>query len=207
MDMFATKATSCAQITKRKMIKPTGVIAYPYVSGLNNRQAEYKINCAILDGVNQLIRKQNHISNQIVEMVGTYEIKLNNHCLLSLTLSNYAISKHAAHGMTYQISYTFNLNTGHIYSFPELFKPGSSYISQLSGIVKQQIQDNQITLINEFTSIDENQPYFLTEQDLVLYFPIYKYTPYYYGHPNFPIPYKDISDLIDPYGPLCFAGK
>jgi len=162
-----------------------------------------RINEEILKGVYQLIGMQKEPN--IIEMVGEYEAKLNDHSLLSIVMSNYAIWQGAAHGMTYRLSYTFSLKDGRNIPLPELFKPGSDYVKRLSDIVKRQIKERDITLITDFKSISPSQSYFLTEKTLTLYFQLYEYTPYYYGFPEFPVPYKEIADIINPRGPLGWA--
>jgi len=201
MHMFA-KAVTCAQITKRKIIKPNTAITYPYISGLNNQRAECTINTTITEGVHKLIRMHGYSTIPIADMVGTYEIKLNSHCVLSLVLINYAIHNLEAHGMTYQLAYTFNLRNGHVYTLAELFKPRSPYVNRINDMIKQQIQDREIQLIHEFKSIDANQSFYLTDKDLVIFFPIYQYTPYYYSILTFSIPYTAISDLLAHNSPI-----
>ncbi|TCZ73423.1 DUF3298 domain-containing protein [Paenibacillus albiflavus] len=153
--------------------------------------------------MHKLIRMHGYSTVPIADMVGTYEIKLNTHCVLSLVLINYAIHHLEAHGMTYQLAYTFNLRNGHVYTLAELFKPGSPYVDRLNDMIKQQIQDREIQLLHEFKSIDANQSFYITDKDLVIYFPIYQYTPYYYGILTFQVPYTAISDLLAPSGPIC----
>jgi hypothetical protein len=192
-----------AIVKKRMMVKPNVKISYPHISGLQNTVTELRINEEILKGVYQLIRMQKE--KDITEMVGQYEIKLNGHGLLSVVMSNYAIWKEAAHGMTYQSSYTFNLTDGRTIPLAELFKPGNDYQKRLSDIVKRQIKERDVQLITDFKRIDPNQSYYLSEKELTLYFQLYEYTPYYYGFPTFSIPYKEIADMINPRGPLGLA--
>jgi len=204
--MSQAEGTQSATITKKTLTKQEKVVTieYPQVS-VPDRAAARRINGQILDSVYELIRKQGYLSKDITEMVGKYEEKLNAHGLLSLILNNYAIWKDAAHGITFQVSPTFDLNTGEVIPLADLFRSGSDYRTQLSNLIKEQIKERDIQLINKFTIIAPNQSYYLTENELVLYFQIYEYTPYYYGFPTFPIPYKQIANLIDPNGPLRFA--
>jgi hypothetical protein len=62
-------------------------------------------------------------------------------------------------------------------------------------------------LISEYKGIPENQPFYLTPTNIVLFYPLYQYTPYYYGIPKFEIPYNQINSLINPNGPLTAINK
>ena len=61
-------------------------------------------------------------------MIGEFEIKNNQRQVLSLSLSNYTYHYHAAHGMTYIKSLTFDLQKEKQCKLKDLFKPGSNYI-------------------------------------------------------------------------------
>ena len=80
-------------------------------SGLSESSSwQYEINQAITDQVKDLITLQTGIIPTSVEqMLGFYEIKNNQRNILSLALSNYMYHFHAAHGMTYIKSLTFDL--------------------------------------------------------------------------------------------------
>ena len=100
------------------------------------------------------------------------------------------------------LTVTVNVQTGRNYLLSQLFKPGVDYITPISNEIKRQIKERDIPLIAEFTAIAPNQTYFLHEDNLVIYFAIYEYTPYYVGIPEFPIPIVSLRDLIGPTSPL-----
>jgi len=135
-------------------------------------------------------------------MQGGYEIKTNERAILSLTQSNYAFYDHQAHGMTYLKSLTGNVKTGKFYSLAELFKPGSNYVQRLSDIIRVQIMERHMDLLEPFTSIRPDQDYYVADKSLVIYFELYEITPYYYGFPMFPISVYQIQDIINENGPL-----
>lgn len=77
---------------------------------MKNRDLEKMINRTIMQQTKQLIQQQaGDIPTPIEEMIGSYEIKNNQRNILSMSLSNYAYHYHAAHGMTYIKSLTFDL--------------------------------------------------------------------------------------------------
>lgn len=190
------------RIITRRLVKPRLDIKYPQVVGLRNGFVRRMINNSILNAVYDLIRMQGYVQDPTKSLTGVYHIKLHQSGLLSLLYENYGYAQGAAHGITYQSSQTFNLEDGTEYQLADLFKPGSDYIGRLSDIIKREFKERDIPMITEFQSIGENQPFYLTDQAVVVYFQLYEYTPYVYGFPTFEIPFKEMMDIIDPNGPI-----
>lgn len=191
-----------ARIVSRTLVRPRLNVTYPQVQGLRNSIAQKTINQAFLETVGRLIKDQGYAQDYTKEGTGTYEAKLNDRGLVSVNLDNYGYAKHAAHGVTLRKSVTADTGTGTIYALSDFFVPGSDYRDRISTIVRQQIKERDIPLIAPFQKIGENQDYYLTEDALVIYFQQYEYTPYVWGFPEFPIPYAQLADIIDPKGPL-----
>ena len=137
----------------------------------------------------------------LIEMVGEFEIKTNERQILSLTLTVYSFTG-GAHGMTLVKSLSFNVTTGKHYELNDLFLPDSDYVTRLSAIIKPKIDDWDIPILEEFTQIRKDQDFYLADHSLVIYFQLYEISPYVAGFPYFPIPILDIQDIIQPNGPL-----
>jgi hypothetical protein len=195
----------CYSATIREMSinRPPVKVAYPKVLGLSNLFVQVAINEKIINLVHSLINEQMGSQENIVDMIGTYEIKLNEKGLISIYFENYIYWYHAAHGMTVARSITMDLCTGATYKFRDLFKPGSNYTARLNEIIKAQIAEREIPTIEPFESIDTDQEYYLTPNALVIYYQLYRYTPYAYGFLEFEIPYTEIADIINPQGPIA----
>ena len=178
-------------------------IYYPEIV-LKNEQVQQRINQSIVELVNDLIHQQYQQQGvqRFAEMIGMFEIKTNERGILSLTLSNYAIAPHHANGLNLTKSLTANIETGKSYQLHELFKPGSDYVTDLSNIVKKQIEVRDIPVINNFTEISPEQDYYIADKSLVLYFQPIEITPHYYGSPMFPISVYELTDIIREEGPL-----
>src|SRR5690625_1195512 len=88
---------------RTRLIQQNGMtIYYPELIGMQNIFIQQTINQKIFNLTETLINEQ-HIQqgfNVFAEMIGTYEIKTNERNVLSISLSNYAIADHAAHGLT-----------------------------------------------------------------------------------------------------------
>ena len=178
-------------------------VYYPSVKDMKNKYVEHYINYTIGTETQRLINEQvGNMPSALEEMIGSYEIKNNQRNILSLSLSNYTYHYHAAHGMTYIKSQTFDLLNGKKYQLKDLFKPGSNYIMTLSAIIKAQIEKRDLPTINPFTSIQPDQDFYIADQSLVIYFQLYDLAPYAFGFPMFPISVYEIQDIIDENGPL-----
>jgi hypothetical protein len=138
----------------------------------------------------------------VEEMIGYYEIKNNQRDVLSLSQLNYTYHYHAAHGMPYIKSLTFDLQSGKVSELKDLFKPGSDYVKRLSDIISTQIKDRNIQLLGDFKGIRENQDFYIADKSLVVYFQLYEITPYVFGFPMFPISVYELEDIIDENGLL-----
>ncbi|WP_084783287.1 DUF3298 and DUF4163 domain-containing protein [Bacillus dakarensis] len=178
-------------------------VFYPRVVMHQNQHLERTLNTAIVNQTQQLINKQiGNMPTTVMEMLGLYEIKNNQRQVLSLSLSNYTYHEHAAHGMTYIKSLTFDLQQERLCELKDLFKADSDYIQRLSAIISQQIKQRDIPLINDFTKIQPNQDFYVADKALVIYFQLYELTPYVFGFPMFPISLYEIQNIVDENGPL-----
>lgn len=178
-------------------------VYYPQAFGLSNWNFEAMINKEIVDLAQKMIVEQTGVNKTSVEeMLGTYDIKNNQRDVLSLSLSNYTYHFHAAHGMTYIKSLSFDLQKEVICQLKDLFKPGSDYIGELSKLINTQIKQRDIPLIDEFTTIKPDQDFYIADKTIVIYFQLYEFTPYVFGFPMFPISLYDIQDIIDENGPF-----
>jgi len=187
------------------VIKQQGTtIYYPQVTGLQNQHVQQKINQTIAQLMQFLVQQQyeQQGADAFTEMIGTFEIKTNERNVLSLTLTNYAIAYHYAHGLTLKKSLTFDIRDGKNYTLQELFRSGSNYTDVLSKIVQKQIKARDIPLIGDFPGISPNQDFYIADKALVLYFQAYEITPGYIGIPMFPISVYELQDIIDENGPL-----
>jgi hypothetical protein len=182
---------------------PKKSVYYPHIFRMNDQAMERFINQTIVNEIQQLINKQiGEMPTTVEEMLGLYEIKNNQRQVLSLSLSNYTYHHHAAHGMTYIASLTFDLKERKRCELKDLFKPGSDYVTKLSNLIRAQIKQREIPILNSFTAIQPDQDFYIADKALVIYFQLYDITPYVYGFPMFPISVYELQDIIDENGPL-----
>jgi hypothetical protein len=192
-------------ILKEQKLSPQKFnIKYPYISNLDNDIIKSKINESIVNEVSDLFKSQVLIPEQVDfnEIFGTYEIGVNKNNILSVLFSLYTYVNRAAHGITQYSSITINTKTGEVYKFDELFNSKVYYTEFLNRIANQYIKENNIQLINPYGGVRPNQEYYLTEDNLIIYYQVYEYTPYYYGLFKIEIPYNEIKNLLSPTSPI-----
>ncbi|MBO7746007.1 DUF3298 and DUF4163 domain-containing protein [Paenibacillus sp. MWE-103] len=190
-----------AIVQSSRVAFPKAELYVPVVSGLRQPAAQTAINNKIRQTERQLVQDQGSLADPRAEMIGYFEIKTNEKNVLSLSLFNYAYTG-GAHGLTLQESLTFDAATGKAFTLAELFKPGSDYVKRLSDLVRAQIAERQIETFEPFKAIRPDQPFYIADRALVIYFALYEITPYAFGFPYFPISVYDVSDIVNPNGPL-----
>lgn len=163
--------------TVRVSTSPKKTVYYPKVHNIENQALQRFVNGKIAQQTQQLIDQQvANMPSTVEEMLGEFEIKNNQRQVLSLSLSNYTYHQHAAHGMTYIKSLTFDLKQGKLCELKDLFKPGSNYVKRLTSIIAEQIEERNIQLLDEFTKIQPNQDFYIADKILVIYFQLYEIT-------------------------------
>lgn len=188
-------------VSTQQVIEPRLELYYPIISGIEDTAVQQRINLAIQNLVRRMLIDQGFYSNPRTQITASYELKNNQRGILSLSLNNYAFAG-GAHGLTVIKSLTFDINTGHVYSLSDLFRPLSDYREVLFRIIERQISLRDIPVINEFTGIKPEQDYYIADKILVIYYQLYDLTPYVYGFPEFPITVYRIENIIDLKGPL-----
>ncbi len=184
-----------ATIKTHRIKKERLDVEYPVVEGLADKNVEQYINSVLMGIVNTLIEKTGYYENPATDVTGRYHIRTNENGFLSISIEMYWFAG-GAHGMTVLKSVTFNLGTGSIYRLEDLFKENVNYVKPLSDIIKRQIREKNIPLIVDFTEIKPDQDFYIENRTLMIYFQLYELAPYVYGFITFPIPTREIQDII-----------
>ena len=184
-----------ATIRSKHIKKERLDVIYPIVEGLTNKRIQDYINSVIFNITNETITKLGYYENPMTEITGRYHIRSNEECLLSISIEVYAFSG-GAHGFTILESVTFDLKTGKIYHLKDFFKEGVDYVSFVSDIIKKQIIEREIPVIEEFTAIKPDQDFYIENNNLVIYFQLYELAPYYLGFVTFNIPLAELCNTV-----------
>jgi hypothetical protein len=131
-----------------------------------------------------------------------YKVAYNQNGLLSITVDYYQFTG-GAHGATERRPYNYDLETGTELSLQDLFKAGVNYKEILNREIAAQIKANPeggyfTQPEMGFETIGDNQPFYLTDGGLVVYFAQYEIAPYVAGIPEFKIPFSLLKDSVEP---------
>ena len=181
-------------------------IQYPYFS-LAEKTAADKINEVVIADVkaarqeaqDNLQEYGSYQSPNKCETYFNYKITCQKGDILSLVLFDYQYYG-GAHGITRQISHTFDIKTGREYDLADLMEGGSGYEGYINDfirqdIVKEGLEDAQLV---KFESIADDQNYYLSNKGLVIYFQQYEYFPYAAGIPEYNLPYDGLERYFNP---------
>lgn len=200
-----TGVTALTPLSLNPLMITTGVIdettdklefklQYPQITGFANAAVQDKVNAAILTEVNRMAEA----SRKDLEEAGDsersvpngytvhYFITQNSDSKLSLYLQSYLYTG-GAHGMPARVPLTFDLATGDTMTLQQAAGNHPDYAAVINKLVKEEFAKQEMVLA-PFESISENQPYFLRNNEIVVYFEPYEYTAYAAGFPEFVIP-------------------
>ncbi|NOU94491.1 DUF3298 domain-containing protein [Paenibacillus sp. LMG 31456] len=177
------------------------LVYFPQIEGMANKAAQRKVN-AVLKEKSQVKKVPGNVQLGY-SYTGDFNIEFYKKNLLVLELTGYNFPFGAAHGMPSKQYVHVNLVNGQIYELKDLFKPGSNYVKVLSDIVGKQIkEDPQYSYVfpDTYKGIKPNQPFFISDHALHLYFEPYEIAPYVAGFPTFTIPFAEIISIISVHG-------
>lgn len=177
-------------------------IAYPHFDGMDNQEAQDKMNAMVEtqvykfiaaaqrggDSVKEYNRNSTHAFHPVAQL--KYKVWYNDENLLSITMSGYEFFG-GAHGMSYMTGYTFNLETGEVIPYNDRFKWDDQAREFAYRNIMKQVEERKIFLFKEGTQTTLhkriNDPdyipnYYLAEKDKpVILFQQYEIAPYAAG--------------------------
>lgn len=124
---------------------------------------------------------------------------LNNQQYLSLYIDYYSYTG-GAHGMTVRQAYNYDLKTGKQLALADLFKPSYDYKTFINQAIREQISTQADVFFEGemgFNGISDQQPYYLKDGQLIVYFGLYEIAPYAAGIQEFRIPLFDLQDNLN----------
>ncbi|WP_051541860.1 WG repeat-containing protein [Clostridium lundense] len=177
------------------------LVYYPQIKGMDNKIAEEEANKKL----KELSQIKPIESNILLDYnyVGDFSIEFFKKQLLVLEIDGYQYYYGAAHGMPSKIYPHVDLVSGRFYELKDLFKRDSDYVKVLSKIIGDQIKNNEeysYIFPGEYKGIKADQPFYVNEDALYIYFYPYEIAPYAAGFPTFKIPYKEIANIINTQG-------
>ena len=201
------------QNSENDMIKIT--LQYPRIDGLGDKAVQDSINSIFekeaLKARDEGLRNEEEMkelkssggisSPNKCETYFDYSVKYDQNGMLSVVFLNYQYTG-GAHGMTLQTSYTLDLKTGKEYGLKDMMKGEAGYVSFISGIVRNKIDEKtkagELAEIAAFNAIKDDQDFYLSDSGLVIYFQQYEYFPGAAGIQVFPIEFSALKDMLKP---------
>jgi hypothetical protein len=186
-------------IEKKYKRKEDYYVYYPMVNGMKNKKAEKKVNEKLFS----LSKPDETPEIKEYTYAGDFSVEFFKEQLLVLKLDGYLYPLGAAHGMPTQNYPIINLTTGAFYELSDLFLPGSDYVKILSSLIENMIETDETysyVFKDQYKGISKNQPFYVTDEALYIYFAPYEIGPYAAGFPTFKIPYEKIKDIINTVG-------
>lgn len=170
------------------------LVYYPQLKGIEN-QEEVNRKLKDLSAVKPIPADKQLDSNY----VGDFDVPFYKKNLLVIEINGYDYPFGAAHGMPVRKYAHIDLKTGNFYQLKDLFKPSADYVKVISGIIADQIKNNEkysYVFPDAFKGIQPDQPFFISENALNIFFLPYDIAPYAAGFPTFTIPFEQINNII-----------
>jgi hypothetical protein len=179
--------------------KATNKVQYPQLSGFANTAVQEKLNAFFLAKAEEYIQSGKELPEQMEKDWGdtdrpivyetnvNYVITKNQDNQLSMYFIPYEYTG-GAHGMYDYHAYTFDLTTGEQLTLQQVASDNPKFKSIINTAIQKQIKDRKMELLTPFTSIRDDQGFFLRGNSVVVYFSLYEYVPYAFGMPEFSIP-------------------
>jgi hypothetical protein len=188
---------------KEEKYKPNKdyLVYYPEIKGMKNIDAENSANNKLKE-LSQVKPIDTNVKLDY-NYLGDFSIELFKKNLLVMELWGYNYPSGAAHGMPTRTYAHVDLESGKLYELKDLFKKNSNYVKVLSDIIENQIKNNEeysYVWLDSYKGIKEDQPFYVKEDALYIYFYPYDIAPYSAGFPTFKIPFEDIMSIIDANG-------
>jgi hypothetical protein len=183
------------------------LVYYPQIAGLKDSSIKDQLNTYLKQEALKYIPLQAEKSDFFYrQSIGaSYSVTWVKQSLLVLEYSSYVYSG-GAHGMPAMYHLHIDLQSGHIYELKDLFKKDSLYIQEISRILNDQMQLNGLELgmfehsIESFETIRAEQPFYILNDVLNIYFPPYEMGSYAAGFITLQIPLPDLDEIIDQEG-------
>ena len=205
-DKLITQEITISDIVIREDYEALEVdITIPVIQGLEDKQIEEEINQNIQEDIlNFRYRIQTESEEYLQEAkkeggeirkyiaIAYYIVHYQKNDILSLSVFYYCYTG-GAHGCTIQEAYNLNLVNGEEISLPEILREKKDYTKVINQEIKRQIKLNPEVYFEKgaaFQSISEEQPFYIIEDGIIIYFGLYEIAPYSSGIRYFKIPFS-----------------
>ena len=175
-----------------------------------NKSVEKSINSIITNEIMEFYNKskaeaesylKNNIDNELKFIANTnFEVKKNSNNMLSIIVT-YTKYSGGVHNEYENRGYNVYMPNGQFLNLSDLFKDNVDYKSVINDEIRRQIEelvkkDPENGQIYQFSTIKDNQKFYIQDDNLVIFFDLYEIAPYPAGIPEFKINIKTISHIL-----------
>lgn len=180
-------------------------ITIPVIQGLADKQVEDEINQTIKEDVlnfkyriqadsEEYLQEARKEGGEIKKYIASayYIVHYQKNDLLSLSVFYYCYTL-GAHGCMVQEAYNLNLANGERIPLQNILKEKKDYHKIINQEIKRQIKLNPKAYFDDgavFQSISKEQPFYLIEDGIVIYFRLHEIAPYSSGIRYFKIAFS-----------------
>lgn len=179
--------------------------------GFQNKEYQSELNEQLLGDVKNITDEFDKTAREAAETLPegikaalniTQKVTLNENGILSFITENYTYLG-GAHGTTVWIPYT--INTGeenpHILELRELFKTEDDYIDTINRLIDKLVEEDPekysgLWAEPHINAQDHQNRFYLTDEELVIFFPPYDLSYYAKGFIEFPIHRTELNGLL-----------
>lgn len=201
-------ATVTSKVVKTKSNGIEIDFKIPVVSGLKDKKVQDKINSDLektvmdyktkVEDEAEFARKEGYFNNRFAAH-SDYKLHYNKDNLLSITLTCY-IYTGGAHGMTYMHNFNIDTKTGENVTLKDFFSPNENYVEVINKAVRDKIAANPNNyfedIVKRFKGILPDQPFYIENDNVVVYFGLYELAPYAAGIQEFKVPFKSFKEGV-----------
>lgn len=186
-----------------------GTIKLPYFFMMDNYPTEIYINNLVSNDFLNLLEdtysgiegfkkdcKENGWPFRPFSVATDYEVGYNTENFLSFYVDYYQFTG-GAHGMTFRNSYNYNVINGKKVDLADIFDPDFDWLKYVTDFITKEIEANKQDYFDDpLPTMKYDQEYYVTEENLVIYYQLYEIAPYATGFPEFEIPLEELGNNI-----------
>jgi hypothetical protein len=178
---------------------------YPYIQGLHDEKKQQIINVMLKEKAEttqktaQYATKMLAGTNAVVDASFDYTVKRNENGILSFVI-NERITAGSGKGMNVQSAMNIDTISGKFYKLQDYFSEKADFVATISDEIKIQIKQKGLDkkLLSDFKQIKRDEGFYITDNNIVIFFQQYEYFPYECGITEFEIPLRSLDGILKP---------
>ncbi|MEG0775786.1 DUF4163 domain-containing protein [Clostridium sp.] len=185
-------------------------LSIPIIQGIKDENLQDKLNKDIEEYIyslrkevkdkykeDSLFAEEKGYSLPKYEVKSNYMITYEDENILSFTITTYKYTG-GTYGITNKKSYNIDLKYERILQLQDLFKENEDFQTVINKKLNEDIIKNKnLYNKNSIYSINYDQPFYLQDRNIIIYFPMNEISVYTLGIPEFKIPFDNFYNGVD----------